>query len=92
MDIFVNYATLVAFVGYSVGLIIQILKLVKIKKSDEISVWEITLRYLSGIILLIKVISIRDVFLAGGQGAFTILFSVYVFLVIKYRVRSRNEL
>lgn len=78
-EIFINYATLVAFVGYSVGLIMQMIKLLRIKKSGEISVWEVVLRFLSGVILLVKVVSIRDMFLSAGQGFFTALFSVYVF-------------
>ncbi len=90
MEIFINYATLVAFVGYSSGLAVQIRKLIKRKSSEDISMWEISLRYISGILLLIKVISLRDMFLIGGQGAFSLLFSVHVFLVIKYRSIARS--
>lgn len=84
MSVFANSA-IVAYFIYGIGLLMQIKKIIGRKQSEDISLFEVFLRFGGGIFLLISLIGTNNYYLIGGQASFSLILSVYLFLVFKYR-------
>ncbi len=84
-EIFINYATLISYIAFSIDLFIQIRRIFKRKSAKDIS-WKGTMfRVIGSLVILIKFIGINDIFLIVGQIVFSLAVGTYLFAVIKYR-------
>lgn len=80
-----DYAVLLAFSSFIVESLFQIRHTLKRKSSADISITGVTIRFLAGIIFVVKYLVIKDLFLLIGQVVFSSVFLVLLILVIIYR-------
>lgn len=90
MELFINYATLAALLALTMGIVLQIRKVVIRGNADTISVTEILLRFLASSMLVVKFIAVADLYLMLGQGIFTSSYLVYVILVLHTNRKNRR--
>lgn len=85
IELLINYATLLAFIAFSVDLLYQIRNLIRKKSSKSVSLLGLTARTIGTFVLLIKYINLSDVYLISGQVFFMVLVIIYLWLAYKYR-------
>lgn len=85
IELFINYATAIAFIALMADVILQIRKLVKIKDSRDISKKGCIIRLAALFLLEAKFIVLNDFWLILGQGLFNLLFIAYFVLILRYR-------
>ena len=88
VDIIVNYGALIAYLAFTIEILLQIKRILDRKSSEDISVASCVIRLLAGIMLFVKMIFTRDTYLILGQGVSSIMFFVLVFLVIYFRLKK----
>ncbi len=84
LEIIVNYGTLIAFAAFITDNSIQSYRLIKRKKSDDVSIRGESIRVVAVILLFIKFLTTSDMYLIIGQGLFGISLIMYYGLLIKY--------
>ena len=85
IEFLINYATIAAFLLFCADLIYQLKQVPKTKDSSSVSTLGLAARATATIILLVKFISLNDLYLIGGQSIFSLLVLVYLALSWKYR-------
>ena len=81
----VNYITLIAYTSFIIDNLIQIKHIWKRKSSKDVSIRGASIRLIAGLILLIKFLTIKDIYLIMGQGLFIATLTTYFILLLKYR-------
>jgi uncharacterized protein with PQ loop repeat len=85
INLLINYATLLAFIAFSVDLLYQIRNLIRKKSSKSVSLFGLTARTIGTLVLLIKYVKPSDVYLISGQVFFMVLITIYLWLAYRYR-------
>ncbi|NOZ80736.1 MAG: hypothetical protein GXP63_03610 [DPANN group archaeon] len=91
IDIFVDYALLVAFVALTADIFLQIRKIFRRKSSLDVSARGLVVRMVGALILLAKFIIIDDTVLMVGQTVFVLAFMAYFLLVLYFRFYKKKE-
>ena len=81
----VNYITLIAFAAFTIDNLIQIRHIWKRKSSKDISIKGSSIRLSAGLIILIKFLTLKDIYLVVGQGIFIVTLATYFVLLLKFR-------
>jgi hypothetical protein len=90
LEVVINYAALISFFALGIDLVVQISRLYRRKSSQDISLRGITIRTLGTVVILIKFISLDDIYLIIGQATITIALIIYLAEIFYYR-RSRDS-
>jgi len=85
MKLLIDYGSIIAFFILSVGIILQIKKVVSTRDVKGISIWEVGLRLLASILLLIKFFYTNDYFIIIGQSIFTLIYFCYFVVLYEYK-------
>lgn len=80
-----DYAVLLAFSSFIIELLFQIRHTLNRKSSIDISITSVIIRFLAGIVLLIRYLVIKDTFLIIGQITFSSIFLILILLILFYR-------
>ena len=88
IDLIVNYGTIIAFIAFTTDNIIQSSRVLKLKRSDDVSIRGETIRVIAVVLLFIKFLTTTDMYLIIGQGVFGISLLIYYGLLIKYHKSS----
>ncbi len=84
MNNFFNYASIIAYTIFTIGIIFQIRKTLQLKSSRDIAIAEIILRVTASTLLLVKLISTHDIFLIIGQTTLVCALIVDTTLILIY--------
>ena len=85
IDLIVNYGTLIAYAAFTIDILLEIRRIHWRKSSLDLSLSGVLIRLLAGLMLLIKLIFTNDIYLIVGQGVFSVIYAIYVFMIIWYR-------
>ena len=90
LNLVISYATIIAYIAFSIDLLMQIFKIQKNKSSDDVTSWGVGIRLIGSCILLIKFITVNDSYLMIGQGLFSLTILAYLFTVIYFKSKDRK--
>lgn len=85
---FLDILTSLSFLALIIDISLQIRRIEKTKSSRDISLTGVFFRFAASVIVMFKLISLKDVPLIIGQGLFVLTFAAYFYLVathIKHR-------
>ena len=84
-ELLISYATVIAYIAFSTDLVIQILRIYRRKSSNDVSARGTAIRTIGSLVILLKFISVDDIYLIIGQVLFTLTVATYLLMIIKYR-------
>ncbi len=90
-ELLLNIGTIIALSFSTLGIFTQILRVKKRRSAEDISITEVTLRTIAGIIVWGKIFIVHDVFLAIGASLLTLIMVVYFFTLLGYYPRQRYK-
>ncbi len=85
LQLLIDYGSIVAFATFTVGVLLQMKKILKRRSSRDIASSEVLLRFVASVIIFAKIITIKDPYLIIGQGLLLIFLSIYIAIAIRYR-------
>lgn len=85
LDLFVNYATLISYIAFSIDLLFQILRVYKRKSSLDVSWKGTAFRLVGSTVIFIKFLTLDDTYLIVGQFVFILTVITYLIFVLYYR-------
>lgn len=83
MDL-LGWLTLGSYIALNIDILFQIKRIYRTKSSRDLSLFGMTIRYVSIAIILIKFISLSDAPLIIGQGLIIVTFTAYFALALVY--------
>lgn len=90
MEAFVNYGSFIALVMLSIGVMSQMWKIHRNKSSEDISLVAVTFRSVAMIIIMLKMIYLKDWYLISGQGVLMATYIFYIGTILKYRFAKKK--
>ncbi|RJO59970.1 PQ-loop repeat-containing protein [candidate division WS5 bacterium] len=87
-NLFISYASILAYIAFSVDLLMQILKIHKRKSSDDVSPWGVGTRLVGSTALFVKFFTVQDPFLIIGQGLFSLTILAYLLTVVYFKSKD----
>jgi len=89
MQTLIDSGTLIAYALLSLGIILQIVKIIKRKSVADIAVWEVMMRLLASSVILIKILTLNSSFLIIGQVYIVVIYFSYFLVVLYYRQKNQ---
>ncbi len=89
METFRHYWFFIALVMLAIGVMSQMWKIHKNKSSEDISLIAVTFRSIAMIIILLKMIYMKDWYLISGQGVLIVTYIFYIIMILKYRFAGK---
>ncbi|MDA2922175.1 hypothetical protein MYX07_02795 [Patescibacteria group bacterium AH-259-L07] len=86
----INYLVLLAYATLILGVFLQIRKTKKRETVGDIAIWEVVMRFVAMVLIMAKLIDLRDPWLIFGQTAFMLLYSYYLILIIKIKLQKKK--
>lgn len=83
-DIILNYATIIAYIAFSLDVIFQIRRVYKRKSSLDVSWRGIGIRLIGSSVIFIKFLSVGDRALLIGQSIFVTVVVIYLIMAIYF--------
>ena len=83
-----DYGLVLAYIAIMTDISLQIGRIWQRQSSGDVSIMGTTVRALASGVFLTKYVQIQDKYLTIGQSMFLALLGVYLFLLVKYRIRS----
>ena len=80
--------TTLSYIALNVDVIFQMARVLKTKSSRDISLIGLGIRYAAIIVILIKFVGLSDLPLIFGQGLIFVTISLYLVLVVIYRLQK----
>ncbi len=88
MTFVINYATIIAFIALSIGILLQIRKIFKRKSVKDISIAEVSIRLSATFLIWLKIIMTHDSYLLLGQSLVLFVYSSYLLIILSYKFKS----
>lgn len=85
-----NTVALLACFAIAADVILQIKHIYRTKSSHDLSLAGMIIRYIAILIILVKLISLKDVILIAGQSLIALTFTLYLALAYAYARRSKS--
>lgn len=88
LNLAISYASIIAYMAFSIDLLMQIFKIQKNKSSDDVTSWGVGIRLMGSCILLLKFITVNDSYLMVGQGLFSLTILAYLLTVVYFKKKG----
>lgn len=85
LPLIINYATLISYIAFSTNLLLQIFLVYRRKSSLDISWKGLTFSLIGSLVILLKFLTLNDIYLILGQIVFSITVATYLTMVIYYK-------
>ena len=89
MELWLNLATIVAYIALTLGVIFQIRTVYRRKSAEDIEIIEVVGRFFAQVLIMWKMVVVSDEALIIGHLIITLVYSGYLFLVIKYKYYNK---
>ncbi len=88
MQVFIDYASFVALLMLAAAVISQMFKIKERRSAEDLSLLAISIRFTAMLIILVKMITLRDVYLVSGQSVLLVVYVLYIIQVLHWKLKS----